>query len=283
MSSSPKTVVVTDGNGFLGSAVVLHFLEHGYRVHTTVRSMAKTSPQVCFVNVTSSNAALQSATKVMTDPNARTAHLTEVRHTGLPPSAIIRSPPAAPLSPHPPCHGLCCRVTGQLERSDSGRPAGEVPPRRRLLRLQSAGRARSLGLRRGAQAALDAVHVLSSDVLRPCRLSSPGRRPSWAPRWASSTWRRSESPPASRCRAASSTSATSHKAFDWPSRSRWARAERFVLSAGGHTNESIAFAESGDASVLRELPTNYDASKARTLLGWKPHTKARPPPTCARI
>ena len=41
MSSSPRTVLVTGGNGYLGSAVVLHFLEHGYKVHTTVRSLAK--------------------------------------------------------------------------------------------------------------------------------------------------------------------------------------------------------------------------------------------------
>ena len=41
MSASSKTVLVTGGNGYLGSAVVCHFLEHGYKVHTTVRSLAK--------------------------------------------------------------------------------------------------------------------------------------------------------------------------------------------------------------------------------------------------
>ena len=41
MSSSPKTVLVIGGNGYLGSAVVHHFLQHGYHVHATVRSLAK--------------------------------------------------------------------------------------------------------------------------------------------------------------------------------------------------------------------------------------------------
>ena len=41
MSAAGKTVLVTGGNGYLGSAVVLHFLQHGYKVHATVRSLAK--------------------------------------------------------------------------------------------------------------------------------------------------------------------------------------------------------------------------------------------------
>ena len=41
MSSPSKTVLVTGGNGYLASAVVLHFLQHGYRVRATVRSLSK--------------------------------------------------------------------------------------------------------------------------------------------------------------------------------------------------------------------------------------------------
>ena len=41
MSSTPKLVLVTGANGYLGSAVVQHCLEHGYHVRGTVRSQAK--------------------------------------------------------------------------------------------------------------------------------------------------------------------------------------------------------------------------------------------------
>ena len=41
MSSTSKTVLVTGANGYLGSAVVQHCLEHGYHVRGTVRSQAK--------------------------------------------------------------------------------------------------------------------------------------------------------------------------------------------------------------------------------------------------
>jgi nucleoside-diphosphate-sugar epimerase len=42
MPSNPKTVLVTGANGYLASAVILHFLEHGYNVRGTVRSLSKT-------------------------------------------------------------------------------------------------------------------------------------------------------------------------------------------------------------------------------------------------
>lgn len=41
MSSPRKTVLVTGANGYLASAVVQHFLEHGYKVRGTVRSLSK--------------------------------------------------------------------------------------------------------------------------------------------------------------------------------------------------------------------------------------------------
>ena len=41
MSTSPKLVLVTGANGYLASATVQHFLEHGYHVRGTVRSLHK--------------------------------------------------------------------------------------------------------------------------------------------------------------------------------------------------------------------------------------------------
>ena len=41
MSTSPKLVLVTGANGYLASATVQHFLEHGYHVRGTVRSLSK--------------------------------------------------------------------------------------------------------------------------------------------------------------------------------------------------------------------------------------------------
>ena len=40
-SPSPKLVLVTGANGYLASATVQHFLEHGYHVRGTVRSLSK--------------------------------------------------------------------------------------------------------------------------------------------------------------------------------------------------------------------------------------------------
>ena len=325
MSTSPKTVLVTGGNGYLGSATVLHFLEHGYRVHATVRSLAKAdglkgylypkyqsalsffvvedmtkdgvyeragalkgvdaichvaspvpdiaalapadaasgadwvrdmvrpaiegtltilraataSPQVRHIAVTSSIAAMQSFTAFSTDPKAKEAHITEANW-----NESTEDEPG--LKDHAFAAYFASKACA--ERAAFAYVETEKP------------------------------HWTLSTFCPPMFLGPAAIKPKTAAEFGSTLglfYTAMQGKPTGFPFDGSFVDVRDiAQAFRLAIEKPLSNNERFLLCSGAQTNEEcVAFATSGDASVLKERPSNYDASKARTLLGWKPHTK----------
>ena len=324
-SPSPKLVLVTGANGYLASATVQHFLEHGYHVRGTVRSLHKAEglkaalyPQyesalsfvviddmtragvyeqagaldgvdaVCHVaspvpDISSIGPAASTTTDVdwvrdMVNP-ARDGTLT-----------ILRAASKYPRISHISITSSVAAMQGMEKRSTpetastllteadwNTAKADDAANRTNPLAAYFASKTVA------EQAAWSYVkheepHYVVATFCPPFFMGPAGGHASSAKEFGSSlglvyTLTLGQ-PPAYSPNGSFINVRDIAQAFRLVIEKPLAQSERFLLAAGAQTTtELVAFATSGDPSVLKDIETQLDTNKVRRVLGWVPRSK----------